>query len=129
MQTEPSNADPPKRRRRWFQFSLRTLMIGVTLLAVACGYLVHEAMLVSHRRAMVDWVNEHNGSVSNPLQPPFNAPHTQLPSIAWVRRLLGDHPIARIKLQPDTDNADVRGIRSLFPEADVQVISFSGFQG
>ena len=34
MQTEPSKADPPKRKRRWFQFSLRTLMIGVTLLAI-----------------------------------------------------------------------------------------------
>jgi hypothetical protein len=33
MQTEPSKADPPKRNRRWFQFSLRTLLIGVTLLA------------------------------------------------------------------------------------------------
>ena len=25
MQTDPPKADPPKRRRRWFQFSLRTL--------------------------------------------------------------------------------------------------------
>ena len=33
MQTEPSKADPPKRQRRWSQFSLRTLMIGVTLCA------------------------------------------------------------------------------------------------
>ena len=30
----PMDADPPKRKRRWFQFSLRTLLIGVTLLAV-----------------------------------------------------------------------------------------------
>ena len=33
MEAEPPKADPPKRKRRWFQFSLRTLMIGVTLLA------------------------------------------------------------------------------------------------
>ena len=25
MHTEPAKADPPKRERRWFQFSLRTL--------------------------------------------------------------------------------------------------------
>ena len=31
MQTEPPKAEPPKRKRRWFQFRLRTLMI-VTLL-------------------------------------------------------------------------------------------------
>jgi hypothetical protein len=35
MEAEPSKAEPPKRKRRWFQFSLRTLMIVVTLLAVA----------------------------------------------------------------------------------------------
>ena len=27
-------ADPPKRKRRWYQFSLRTLMIIVTIAAV-----------------------------------------------------------------------------------------------
>jgi hypothetical protein len=34
MQTEPPNAAPPERKRCRFQFRLRTLMIGVTLLAV-----------------------------------------------------------------------------------------------
>jgi hypothetical protein len=36
---EPPKVEPPKRERRWFQFSLRTLMIGVTLLAVLPGWL------------------------------------------------------------------------------------------
>jgi hypothetical protein len=27
MQTNPPKIDPPKRKRRWFQFRLRTLMI------------------------------------------------------------------------------------------------------
>jgi len=36
MQTEPSKAGPPKLKRRWCQFSLRTLMIGVTLVAALC---------------------------------------------------------------------------------------------
>ena len=34
MEAEPTKAEPPKRKRRWFQFSLRTLLIVVTLLAV-----------------------------------------------------------------------------------------------
>ena len=38
MQTEPPKADPPKCKRRWFQFSLRTLLIGVTVLAMPCAY-------------------------------------------------------------------------------------------
>ena len=37
MQSEPPQADPPKRKRRWFQFSLRSLLIGVTVLAVICA--------------------------------------------------------------------------------------------
>jgi hypothetical protein len=38
VQTEPPKAEPPKRERRWFQFSLRTLLIVVTLLSVPCAY-------------------------------------------------------------------------------------------
>ena len=34
MQAEPSKAEPPKRKRRWFQFSLRTLMIGALVVAL-----------------------------------------------------------------------------------------------
>ena len=39
MQAEPSKAEPPKRKRRWFQFSLRTLLIGVTLLAIGSAWM------------------------------------------------------------------------------------------
>ena len=38
MQAELLNTEPPKRKRRWFQFRLRTLLIGVTLLAAACPF-------------------------------------------------------------------------------------------
>jgi hypothetical protein len=37
MQTEPPQAGPPKRKRRWYQFSLRTLLIGVTVVALLAG--------------------------------------------------------------------------------------------
>ena len=46
MQAEPPKAEPPKRKRRWFQFSLRTLMIGVTLLAVGCWAVVNRQQLI-----------------------------------------------------------------------------------
>jgi hypothetical protein len=36
MLTEPPKAESP-RKRRWFQFSLRTLFVVVTLLAVPCN--------------------------------------------------------------------------------------------
>jgi hypothetical protein len=37
MQTELPNAEPPKRKRRWFQFSLRDLLALVALAALACA--------------------------------------------------------------------------------------------
>jgi hypothetical protein len=44
MQTEPPKADSPRRNRRWFQFSLRSLFIGVTLLAAVSAYLAHKLL-------------------------------------------------------------------------------------
>jgi hypothetical protein len=38
MQTEPPKTDPPKYNRRWFQFSLRTLLIPLALGVVAVVY-------------------------------------------------------------------------------------------
>jgi hypothetical protein len=37
MEAEPLKVEPPKRKRRWFQYRLRTLLIIVTLLAGVCG--------------------------------------------------------------------------------------------
>jgi hypothetical protein len=37
MQSEPPKAEAPKRRRRWLQFSLRTLLIVTTIVAVQCA--------------------------------------------------------------------------------------------
>jgi len=39
MQTGPPKAEPPKRKRRWFQFSLRSLQIAVALLAILSAWL------------------------------------------------------------------------------------------
>jgi hypothetical protein len=49
MEAEPINAEPPKRNRRWYQFSLRTLMIGITLLAVACWVFEDQWRLIHER--------------------------------------------------------------------------------
>jgi hypothetical protein len=54
VQTDPTNSNPPKRKRRWFQFSLRTLMIGVTLLAMVCGYVGRQTKIVRERTQFVE---------------------------------------------------------------------------
>jgi hypothetical protein len=47
MEADPSKADLPKRKRRRFQFRLRTLLIVVTLLAGICAYVEREAKMTS----------------------------------------------------------------------------------
>jgi Tfp pilus assembly protein FimT len=37
MHAEPPKVDPPKRKRRWFQYSLRSLLIVVAIAAVQCA--------------------------------------------------------------------------------------------
>jgi hypothetical protein len=49
-------SEPPKRKRRWFQVSLRTLMIAVTLLAAACAYVGWQAKIVRERWAELNRV-------------------------------------------------------------------------
>jgi hypothetical protein len=44
--------EPPKRRR--FQFRLRTLLIGVTLLAVPLGYVGWQVKIVRERRLQIE---------------------------------------------------------------------------
>jgi hypothetical protein len=61
MPTVPMQADAPKRKRRWFQFSLRTLMIGVTLLALVCAHVAHEANTVGARKALLDNISKIPG--------------------------------------------------------------------
>jgi septal ring factor EnvC (AmiA/AmiB activator) len=49
MPSELPKADPPKTKRRWFQFSLRSLLVGVTLLAVASWVIADRARLIHER--------------------------------------------------------------------------------
>ncbi len=40
MEIEPITAEPPKPKRRWFQFSLRAVMILIVVLVVALGIIL-----------------------------------------------------------------------------------------
>ncbi|HEV2968861.1 MAG TPA: hypothetical protein VGY55_02655 [Pirellulales bacterium] len=65
MQTEPPKADPPKRKRRWFQYRLRTLFLVVTILAVPCGWLANQARIVEERKALRSWLLDNGGVIED----------------------------------------------------------------
>ena len=63
MQTEPSKAEPLKRKRRWFQFSLRILLIAITIMAVqiaVCLPILLEWQQQRERALADKWLRNHS---------------------------------------------------------------------
>jgi hypothetical protein len=117
MPDTPNTAEPQKPRRPWFQFGLRTLLIGVVLIGSAFGYVAHEAQIVAAR---TDWRVRH---------PPYEHVHCHVNHIArrdpaadptFVRRWLGDRPTEQIYLFEPSDG-NPQEVAKLFPEASVMV--------
>jgi hypothetical protein len=96
--------------RRRFQFRLRTLMIGVTLLAVPMGYVGWQATIVRKRTSELDTLGKNCKIIF--------APADARPRLPWIRRLLGDKDVAAINLPPTTIE-EVYRVKEVFPEADV----------
>jgi hypothetical protein len=92
------NTPRPKRKRRWFQFSLRTLMIVVTLLAVACGHVGRQAEIVRERETALRQAQE--AKVAFPfLELPINWSELYKQPLPWVRQWLGDEKVESIFLE------------------------------
>jgi hypothetical protein len=121
--------EQPKSKRRWLQFSLRTLLIGVTLVAIPCGYVGWQAKIVRERATVFDWLRERAPLESVPkVTPGYYAGQdangrwsvgfydVDLP---WLRGLLGDHWISEIVHPTDAPASDIQRVKAAFPEASV----------
>jgi hypothetical protein len=96
-----------------FQFRLRTLMIVVTLVAVACGYVGWEAKLVKDRKEL------HKGSdvasTGSYVQQKWSF------SIrSWLRQRFGDKQYDSIVLKRTASDELLNTYISAFPEAKVR---------
>ena len=112
MQTEPTKAEPPKRTRRWFQFSLRTLLIGVTLFAVPCAYVGWQAAIVRERKSLLE-AGAGSAMFNALLDKDSDA------AIPTIRRWLGDHFYRLIYVGK---LADIQRYKAAFPEASVVIM-------
>ena len=85
----------PKRKRRFFSYSLRGLFIVVTILCVALGYWSHRA---NRQQAVVKWVKENggivfykyeheNGRLAGDRKPPYPK---------WAMKILGKDYFATV---------------------------------
>jgi hypothetical protein len=92
------------------QFSLRTLFAVVTVAAVACAWLAHEARVVQERKALREWIVRRGGICGN-----WNDSYPVEQS--FLRRWLGDEPIGFIMLPEFTTDADEARAKLTFPGA------------
>jgi Leucine Rich repeat len=107
MEEEAPKSDPPKRKRRWFQFSLRTLMIFVVIVAIPCAWLGRKIAQKRREREAVASVVKLGGRVffdyqrdetgSRPAGPPGGTKTSASwrekadpAGPAWLRSFLGD---------------------------------------
>ena len=100
--------------RRQFRFSVRTLLVFVTVLAMPLAWLSWQAKIASDRKRARDWINENLevGCGSLALvdgRDPFET--------SWVREKLGDERQAPYIFMPHwTGDAKMQELARLFPE-------------
>jgi hypothetical protein len=118
MQTEPTRAEPPKRNRRWFQFSRRLLLVGVLIgaqLAILCGFGTYawwQASIVWDRQRLL-----RECPVFFFQEAPLDSEQNQ--RIPVIRRWLGDRAVVLLGLTDSATDDQVKQCRAAFPEVEV----------
>src|SRR5262245_13888831 len=79
-----------KPTRRWLRFSLRTLLLLVTVACGAFGWLGYKMRLVERQRAAVEAIQKLGGRVY------FAHDQGPAPGPAWLRKLLGEDFFATV---------------------------------
>jgi hypothetical protein len=112
-------------RRRWPRFSIRTLLIAVTVFCVWLGW---QLQIVRERKAVRELVVHSGGIygvyVENYGEPPDVAIAPTLVArrafdIPWYRRLFGDIAVRKIKAPRRWPDAQLRRAADAYPEADI----------
>jgi hypothetical protein len=113
----PATATP---RRRWFTFSLRTLLVLVTLAACITCWLAYHLTWMNQRRQAIEWLAAQEDSWYSPslrgAQVQRRAP--------WQLWMLGEGGVLAIGIDREFDGRspvpfNAEQLKSLFPEARV----------
>jgi hypothetical protein len=120
MAEKPDNAEP---RRRWNQFSLRTLLIGVTLAGCGLGWLGIKIREARQQQAAVAAIEKAGGFVEYDYlfgSQPDGGRSPRLSGPAWLHSVLGDDFFRNVvsvdhrgRSFGDADMAQLRGLTQL----------------
>ena len=88
--------DAPKPKRRWYQYSLRTLLIFVTLSAIPCSWFAVKMQQARRQRAAVEAIRKLKGIVVYDHEYDREATYSGPPGPTWLRKLVGDDFFASV---------------------------------
>jgi len=103
--------------RRRFQFSIRSLLLLVAVVAVSCSWLAVEIRQVERQKEAVDAIVEARGDVWCNCEP----------SPVWLRELLGDEffwPVADVRLDWVTEDAELERVALFTRLEELQVSGY-----
>jgi len=118
-----------KPKRRWYQYSLRSMFVLTTLVAMACSWYAYEMKQAAERRAAIWKIERLGGEVVY-----YNAadPHTpgEPPSWhSWLRKLHGDahlgNPASVVLRTNEVTDDDLVNVKCL---PNLQVLLLDGTQ-
>jgi hypothetical protein len=119
MEAKPPKAEQPKRKRRWFQFSLRTLLIFTLIVAIACAWLGRKIERKRKEREAVEATVKLGGLVTCDYE---KAGVAEPPGPDWLRNLLGEYFFSEVvsvdRSVPHESDASV---------SDAELVNLKGF--
>jgi Leucine Rich Repeat (LRR) protein len=103
-------AEPPKRKRRWFQFSLRMLLIFTAIIALCCGWLVRRVEQKRRERDAAEAIVKLGGVAYYDCEWRTQGLlfHAQPRGPAWMRKLLGENFFSDVELVSLDKNPDAK---------------------
>lgn len=102
-------------KRRWYQFSLRTMFVGMTVL---CVYLGWQASTVRERKAVRAWLIARGDMLRTypNIGPFWFRDHSE--PISTIRHWLGDLPIDAVAFQEPISKQDAERVYRAYPDTD-----------
>ena len=116
----------PPLSHRFRSFSLRTLLVLMTIAAISAAWLASQRRIVWERRAARAAWSSRYGVIVMAVEPDgpgiIRPPRvTPPPTVSKVRGMLGDQAVEYILILRDITNVDPGEAARLFPEATIRV--------